>query len=257
MSDSTSMSGGPAASAAISVGAVIKRTFSVFLANLVPFSILALVLQIPALLYNLTTVDDLMVGAEPDFDLGGTVILLVSIVLSYVLMAALVYGTVAYMRGRPAGIGQLISSGLAAFFPVLIIAILASLIMGVGLVLLIVPGVFAIVIFAVTVPAYVVEKPGIIGSFKRSMELTKGNRWQVLGVLVILFVVLLILGSVFGLVAGVAVFTGFGLSLIMIVNYVVSAISSALLAVAVSVLYHDLRIAKEGVDTEQIAAVFD
>jgi hypothetical protein len=44
---------------------------------------------------------------------------------------------------------------------------------------------------------------------------------------------------------------------VLVLNYVLSAISGALMSVAIAVLYHDLRVAKEGVSTAQIAAVFD
>jgi large-conductance mechanosensitive channel len=42
-----------------------------------------------------------------------------------------------------------------------------------------------------------------------------------------------------------------------IVNLLWSAIWTAFLAIVLAVTYHDLRVAKEGVDTEQIAAVFE
>jgi hypothetical protein len=42
-----------------------------------------------------------------------------------------------------------------------------------------------------------------------------------------------------------------------IVNLVWGAIWSAFLAILIVVTYHDLRVAKEGVDTDQIAAVFE
>ena len=240
---------------AISIGAVVKRSFSVFFANFLSFGVLALVFQLPGLVYNLMTFEQSLNEIEPSFGVGEIIVLILSIVLSYVLMGALVYGTVSYLRGRPAGLGEIVSRGLAAFF--LVIAIAASLLMVVGFALLIVPGILVVVVFAVTVPAYVVEKPGIIGSFKRSMALTKGNRWRVLGILLILIVIFTLLGLVAGTLAGVAAFLGSGLSLVLIVNYVVSALLSAVLAVSVAVLYHDLRIAKEGVSTEEIAAVFD
>lgn len=241
----------------ISIGAVVKRSFSVFFANFLSFGVLALVFQLPGLVYNLMTFEQSLNEIEPSFGVGEIIVLILSIVLSYVLMGALVYGTVSYLRGRPAGLGEIVSRGLAAFFPVLVIAIAASLLMAIGFALLIVPGILVVVVFAVTVPAYVVEKPGIVGSFKRSMALTKGNRWRVLGILLVLIVIFTLLGLVAGTLAGVAAFLGSGLSLVLIVNYVVSALLSAVLAVSVAVLYHDLRIAKEGVSTEEIAAVFD
>jgi type IV secretory pathway VirB3-like protein len=42
-----------------------------------------------------------------------------------------------------------------------------------------------------------------------------------------------------------------------LVNILVQAFSSVLFAVAIAVVYHDLRIAKEGANVDEIAAVFD
>ena len=42
-----------------------------------------------------------------------------------------------------------------------------------------------------------------------------------------------------------------------VVNLIWSAAWSAFYAIVIVVTYHDLRVAKEGVDTEQIAAVFE
>ncbi len=44
---------------------------------------------------------------------------------------------------------------------------------------------------------------------------------------------------------------------VQIISVLVSSLSLAYSAVVVAVSYHDLRIAKEGVDSTQIAAVFD
>ena len=57
----------------------------------------------------------------------------------------------------------------------------------IGLVLLVVPGLFLITIWAVIAPVIVLERAGVFESFGRSRHLVKGNGWQVFGVLVILF----------------------------------------------------------------------
>jgi hypothetical protein len=256
MSD-TAGAGIGAPAAPISVGAVVKRSLGVFFANIVPFGILALVLGLPGLLYNLSTVEETLSGLGPEFSPTQIAALVLSVLLAYVLMGALVYGTIAQLRGSNPGMGEIVMRGFAVVLPVIVIAIIFSLLMTLGLVLFIVPGIIVVVVFAVTVPAYVVERPGIIGSFRRSRELTKGNRWRVLGVFVLVMVLLIGVGFANGFLVGFASVMGSGLTLAFILNYVISALSSAFFSVNAAVLYHDLRIAKEGVSTDQIAAVFD
>lgn len=246
---------------AFSVGGVIKRSFSTYFANFVPFSVLALILYLPSLIFGFSTNISVGGGVEaagmPQYSVTDGIAMLLSFILTYVLIGALVYGTVQFLNGRKAGIGEIIGQGLSRIVPVIVIAILFSIAFGIGFALFIIPGIFLLVVWSVVIPASVVERPGILGAFSRSWELTKGYRWPVLGILLILLVILIGFSLVIGGVAGAVVFAMDNLTLLVIVNYVISAISGALMSVAIAVLYHDLRVAKEGVSTAQIAAVFD
>ena len=259
----TDYSAAPAApgSSAFSVGGVLKRGFGTYFANFVPFTVLALIFYLPSLVVGFSTNVDVglgvEVGAPPQYSAADIIVLVLSVILTYVLIGALVYGTVQYLNGRKAGIGELIARGFSRIIPVVIIAILYSIAMGIGLALLIVPGLFVLVIWSVAVPASVVERPGIFGAFGRSQALTKGYRWPVLGLLLILAVILIGFSFITAAAAGIVVFAMGDLTLLLVVNYVISAISGALMSVIIAVLYHDLRVAKEGVSTAQIAAVFD
>ncbi|MEO3431309.1 hypothetical protein AAFN88_20805 [Pelagibius sp. CAU 1746] len=241
-----------------SVGGVLKRSFSTFFANFVPFLVLALILYLPSLLLGFGSMGDLDAGTvAPQYTPADFAVMALSVVLSYILIGALVYGTVQHLTGRSASLGDIIGRGLSRVVPVIVIAILLSIAVTVGFVLLVVPGIFLVVVYSVVIPAAVVERPGIIGSFKRSWELTKGYRWPVLGLLLILFVILVVFSFIVGAAAGFAIFFLDSLELLVVVNYVISAISGAFASVMIAVLYHDLRVAKEGVSSAQIAAVFD
>jgi hypothetical protein len=244
-------------SGAFSVGAVLKRSFSTFFANFVPFFVLALILYLPTLLYGIITFDELENGNATTDPTGDIIITVISFVLTYILVGALVYGTVQHLGGQRPSLGAIISRGMATIGPVVVIAILLSLVVSIGFLLLVVPGVFLIVAYAVVIPAAVVERAGIMGSFKRSWDLTKGFRWPVFGILLVLLVILILLGLVVGTVGGILAFTMGSFMILAVVNYIVSALSGALMSVAIAVTYHDLRVAKEGVSTAQLAAVFD
>jgi len=242
---------------AFSVGGVLKRTFSTYFANFVPFTILALIFYLPTLILGFLQISDLESGlpsTDPTAEIVGG---LVSFILTYILIGALVYGTVQHLGGDRPTLGQIISRGMSAIGPVIVIAILLSLVVGIGFALLIVPGIFLAVAYAVVIPAAVVERPGIMGAFKRSWGLTKGYRWPVLGLLLILVVIVFVFAFVVGAIGGVVAFTTDSFTFLVLVNYLVSAITGTLMSVMVAVLYHDLRVAKEGVSTAQLASVFD
>ena len=86
----------------------------------------------------------------------------------------------------------------------------------------------------------------------RSAALTKGHRWKIFGILVLMTIVNIIGGKLVALVLAPA-----GLIVAVIGSLVWTAVWAAFWNCLLIMIYHDLRIAKEGVDTEQIASVFD
>jgi hypothetical protein len=124
---------------------------------------------------------------------------------------------------------------------------------GLAALALIFPGLIVVTMLFVAVPVCVVERLGPIKSMGRSTRLTKGHRWKIFG---IWFAALLVQGVVQSVLTGLV--AAGGLSLLgMPVLVIWSAVYGAFSAVLAVVAYHDLRVAKEGVDTDQIAAVFD
>lgn len=89
--------------------------------------------------------------------------------------------TLAHAAERPIRIRSVLRKAAANILPVLLLGVIGYLGVIVGLVLLIVPAILFMVMFLVTVPAYIEEKPGILGAFGRSRALTKGHRWGIFG----------------------------------------------------------------------------
>jgi len=73
---------------------------------------------------------------------------------------------------------------------IVVLAILLGLAIGIGLFLLIVPGLILFTIWIAAIPALVLEGRGIGESFGRSRELVRGNGWNVFGVVVLTFLLL-------------------------------------------------------------------
>jgi len=255
MSDTTAAGSLPEAGK-ISIGPVFSRTFGVLFANLVPFLLLAFLLTVPVLAFNLITGGGAAVADPSAIGAMFFVGLLISMVVSYTVMGALVFGTVQELLGQRAGIGECVSRGLAVVLPVIVVGFLVSILVVLGSVLLLVPGIIVFVVCAVAIPVAVVERPGIWASVKRSAELTKGNRWRIFGLMLIFYGGLALIG--YGLqFAGLAVMMPDGSTISLVAQFVWSALNVSIYAVFGAVMYHDLRVAKEGVTTSQIAAVFD
>ena len=239
------------------VGSVLGRGFSILLKNIVPFWLLAILVSSPPTIYTLVS------GAPSNVGTGGagtigSIMSIISFVLGYLVTAVLVYGTVRELRGNRASIGDCIRGGFAVLLPVIGVAILSALIMIAGAVLLVVPGIIAFVVLWVAVPVAVVERPGVTASLGRSVELTKGYRWQIFGLLLLLLIIgAVVVFPIAAIVGGMTVYAQSSSTPVVLINLALTALIWALWAVIYAVSYHDLRVVKEGAGTEDIARVFD
>jgi hypothetical protein len=69
--------------------------------------------------------------------------------------------------------------------PLLVAGLLAGFGIAFGLILLVVPGLFLLTIWAVIAPVIVIEKRGALESFGRSRALVRGHGWTVFGIVLI------------------------------------------------------------------------
>jgi hypothetical protein len=244
-----------------SIGNVLGTSFSVLLRNLASFFIIAIIISIPSILVGRFYAIDPAVSQEyirqgqlpPGFWSSIGITMLVGILTSSLMSATLVYGTFQDLRGQRASIGDSISRGFSALVPVIIAAIVYAIILTIGFALFFVPGVILLVMLWVYVPAIVIEKKGVGGSLSRSRELTKGRRWAILGLFIVVVICFAIAnwidGFIFGLIFGPAG-AFWATELAQIVFGMFSAVMAA-------VGYYYLRSDKEGIAIGDIAKVFD
>ncbi|HWO84006.1 MAG TPA: hypothetical protein VNM38_09510 [Solirubrobacterales bacterium] len=83
---------------------------------------------------------------------------------------------------------------LAGTLPPLPVATLAGVLATLGLIgaalLLIVPALYLLTMWAVVLPVVVVERPGVFDAFGRSRQLVRGNGWKVFGIILLLGLIL-------------------------------------------------------------------
>ena len=232
------------------IGRVFDRASSVYTRNFLIFTLVPMVAYLPSLLLPASA------GGMAIQNRGwviGLLAIILTVMLGLLSQAILVYGSFQDMRGKAVNIGESFNVGIGRLVPILGLTILEGLGIMVGFMLLIVPGLILIAMWFVAVPVCIVERRGPWQSMVRSGELTKGHRWKIFGVVILLYLVSGIVGyiltSVLGAVAGAVAAT--------IVSLIWNGVWGAFFAVFVVVTYYELRVAKEGVDIEQIASVFD
>ncbi len=244
------------------IGGVFSRTFSVFSRNFLTFGLIALLANLPGVAINLL-VGTPRPGTAPLVLVGLTAVLF--LVLAQVSMAAIVYGAFQDMAGRPVHLLDSVQVGLRRSFSVLVVAILSPFLAVLAAIFFVVPGVILFLMWFVAIPACVVERLGPIKSLGRSRQLTKGHRWKLLGLILLVFALLLVISFVLFATLGalgIGAFVGgagrvAGAVISLAIGLIWQVVWGTLYAIFVVVTYHDLRVAKEGVNTEQIVAVFD
>ncbi len=283
--DGNSAAGAPR----FTVGGTITASLSAVFANILRFLAIILVIGVPVtvliVLGSMIMIGGAAIERNVEITLGnaGSTLQILFIffaiflgMLAYFLIqAALTHGTLQHLRGQRASIGACISSGFAAlprvFLASLILTVIAGLAVfllffvlqglfsdgggaAVGIILMLI--LFAVILYAVVliwvfVPAIVVERAGALECFGRSMELTKGHRWGI-------FAILLLVGAANWVISLLSQF----LSEVAPVAGGVIDIASGLFflafgSVIAAVGYYYLRAEKEGVQIDDLAGVFD
>lgn len=123
--------------------------------------------------------------------------------------------------------------------------------------LLIVPGFLLMTVWYVVVPAFLMERLGVFAAFGRSAQLTKGRRWSLFGLIVLLGVVQLVFGTIAGVVAlNLMQPMGLGVTKLQpLASALFNGLMGVLSSVASAAAYAELRRARgEGGDPRVVAA---
>ena len=162
------------------------------------------------------------------------------------------------LHGGNAGVGALFSTGFRKAVWVFFTSFKIGLWVLLGLVLLVVPAIVLYCALYVAVPAVVVEPDaGSTEALARSRELTKGHRWEVLAVVLVVGLTMVLAVTVAVGILYAATLSAVPHPIPSLIGTVFVALVRPLGACASAVAYHDLRVAKEGVATSDLVKVFE
>jgi hypothetical protein len=132
--------------------------------------------------------------------IGVLLAIIVSVIAVFLLQAALVKAVEDVRDGRvDLSFSETLQAARPAVGRVALTSIVAGIGIFIGFILLIVPGLYLLTVWCLIVPVVVLEGLGTGAALGRSRDLVRGHEWQVLGTLVLVFVVLLVVGVVIGL----------------------------------------------------------
>ena len=210
----------------ISAGSVVSRIWEIYRAHF------GLLFGVAAVLFAIQFVVYLVLSASASISLA---VLFVALSVLYQGMVVKLVQDVQDGR-RDHSVGDLLRSVEPVFWRLLAVSVLAGIGVAIGFVLLIVPGLVLITIWAVVAPVTVLERPGVFAAFGRSRELVRGNGWNVFGVLAIVFVAVIVISFIAGFASD-----SLGSVARSLVQWVVNAAVAPLTALSASVLYFALQ----------------
>lgn len=241
---------------------LVQRSLATLRANLFTYAGMTLIIMVAA-----GVVGGVLIGLAAALgggiggDGGGAIAGLLSFLgmlaiyaVAFVGLGAITRIALANLADRPVSIGSAISGAIPHVITLLVIAILFGIGAGIGFILLIVPGIIVSLGWYLAFSVAIAERAGPISSLKRSWSLTSGYRMKLFIAFLILFLLSIglqillailqfipVLGQIIGALVALAFFllaTPFG-------------------TIVPAVAYYEIRQAKEGVDTAEIAKVFE
>lgn len=126
-------------------------------------------------------------------------------IAGYVLQGAVMVGAAAYFTGRRASFSDCLIAGLRNWPALLLLNLMRGVATDVGYLFFIVPGVILNLAWYVAGPVQVLERGSPLSSLRRSAELTRGRRWSIFGLSIIVGVFGLVIGLVAGFIGGFVV----------------------------------------------------
>lgn len=163
---------------------VFRRSLSVFWRRAPALLGLGVLAQVPVLAYS--------VSDNADLDNPGDEIRMLSLVLSMLMLGAVCFATIRDLKGGHASFLRSLHEAITNMFPLLGVGLLLGVFPlflsydPTFLTVLILPWVLLTTLLYAAIPAIMDEQVGVRASVVRSAQLTKGRRWRILAILVLL-----------------------------------------------------------------------
>jgi len=172
---------------------------------------------------------------------------------------------------RPTSIGSSYSAAKSSLLRVIGITLGVGIASGIGLILLIVPGIYLFLMWSLAIPVTVLEGGGLNASTSRSTVLTTGSRGRIFVIyflilvltfivaLVLQFVLLLPLGIMMGVIdmhdptATIALTQ----ALQAVGGFISTSLVGPLISIALTLTYYDQRVRKEGFDLQLMMSTLE
>jgi len=258
----------------LSLGEILDRTFSLYRNNFLLFLGIAAIPQLLILALHLgqllltgavgTTVIDrsrapLADGTAAVFGIASIVGIIVYLVAYLFAQGGAVFAVSELYLGRTTTIGQSLGRMRGNTGSLLGVTLLNGICILVGLILLIIPGIWLACRLITCVPAALLENLGARDSLERSYRLTEDNAGRAFVIYLVYFLMAIIAGALFAYPAEFMMVLSvrthpeslrMWAALVQVGNSIAETLVTPILLIATAVFYYDLRVRKEAFDLQ-------
>ena len=243
----------------LSVGEIIDHSFAIYRRQFASLFFITLLANGLPLVLGVYVVTAGGMTAHPILWLCSTI---VNVALGALATAATVFLVSESYLGRSLTAGEAFNRAVKYIWPLILLSIGIALLVGLGFLLLIVPGFIAISGLILGTQALVLEDLTPSNAMSRSWNLTRGFRWKMFGLLVVLGIIIMIPAIGLGFVLGNPGGAGKAMGQLstqdlvwVVVQQLVTIVIYPLLYCALTIAYYDLRVRKEGSDLELLKSI--
>lgn len=226
---------------------IVDASFQIYQRNPVLFMVSAAVVYVPWLVIRL--VFDLGV-TEPVKNLGSMAVMALGWVLVYALVGGVstVLASGSYLD-ESVDVPSAYRAIGARLIPLIVASVIRWVLVTVGLVLFLFPGLYAMGRFFAVTPAVVLERRGAINSLSRSGSLSIDLKRHIINTILLVGLIVIAVNVGLGLLIGMFKSP----VLLNTTATLLSLVTAPFFGITETVLYYDARIRREGFDVEYLA----
>lgn len=246
----------------LTLGELLDRVFQLYRAHFILFVGIAALPNGVLLAFELATLAE----KRNPFSLVWLVAVLVTLLLSFVggavAQAATVHAVSQLYLGSRASITGTFLAIRSRVLPLLVAVLVVGIMVGLGMLALLLPGLYLLLRWALVVPSVVIERKSLGGAMGRSAELMKAQYGRVLLIYVLFVVLMMIFASIFQIPAVIATISA-GIDgvmpvwaeiLVLLGQFLGSSVIGPLFTIAISLVYYDARVRREAFDLDHMVA---
>jgi membrane-anchored glycerophosphoryl diester phosphodiesterase (GDPDase) len=176
----------------IDIGQIIGDSFSTLVNNRTVLAIAVIAAVLNAFFYFLINPAAITVASA-------SLVSILIIVIVWLLVDVFLSGAAIAAVSSKVDLGAAFSKSASRYLALLGTSILTGIIVILGFIALIIPGIYLAIRLAVATPSVIIEGKAPVDAVKRSWAITKGNWWPIFGVIFVIGIVVEIVQLIFGI----------------------------------------------------------